>query len=33
VLKEGRVAAAGKLDELLQSSDEMQRLWHGNVVD
>jgi ATP-binding cassette, subfamily B, bacterial len=33
VLKEGKVAAAGKLDELLQTSAEMQRLWHGDVVD
>ncbi len=33
VLKEGRVAAEGRLDELLEHSDEMQCLWRGDVVD
>lgn len=31
VLQEGRVAAEGKLDDLLHESDEMQRLWAGEV--
>jgi len=32
VLKEGRVDSQGTLQELLQTSSELQRLWHGDVV-
>ena len=31
VLKNGRIEAEGKLEELLETSEEMQRLWRGDV--
>jgi ATP-binding cassette subfamily B protein len=31
VMKEGRVEAQGKLNDLLATSAEMQRIWHGNT--
>jgi ATP-binding cassette subfamily B protein len=32
LLKDGRVEAAGRLDELLETSVEMQNLWHGDLA-
>ena len=33
VLKDGHVEAEGKLDDLLETCDEMKRLWHGDFGD
>lgn len=32
VLKDGRIAACGPLDDLLQSNSEMQLIWHGEAL-
>jgi ATP-binding cassette subfamily B protein len=32
VLQDGRVAAEGRLDGLLETCEEMQRLWHGDLA-
>jgi ATP-binding cassette subfamily B protein len=32
VLKDGRIEAEGRLDALLESCEEMQRLWHGDLA-
>ena len=33
VMKNGRIEAAGKLDELLESCEEMRSLWQGDAAE
>ena len=32
VMEDGRITAVGTLEDLLETSDEFQRLWHGDIV-
>ena len=32
-MKDGRVEAEGKLDDLLETCEEMQRLWRGDIEE